>query len=175
MTSFSYSWEPSYAPDKHKLPLMPDYTALHKRFLSGDKEAERQLQNPQFQQNWRQMLQKAGRMSAPGYDKKGHNDENLPWKANYKASSQDFEDVLGMTKAEKLVPGSGLEVSFSGPYCLRKRVADLLHSPSNDLRTGLISISYTLVNREKIRTVKGSLDSVLRRRWIRLPRCLLLY
>lgn len=116
---FFYSWEPSYAPDKHKLPLMPDKTELHKRFLSGDEEAERQLNNPQFQQNWRQMLQKAGRRSGTGYDKasgkEATNDENLPWKANYKANHQDFEDVLGMTKAEKLVPGSGLEVSFSGP------------------------------------------------------------
>lgn len=110
--TFSISWEQGYSPEKQA--GMPDIREEYKKFLAGDKVVTERFNSPSFQQDWRENLRSTGR---PWHSNADSKNPNVPWGGKYVQNNQNHEDVLGLIRAEQLVPGSGLEVSDLLPSC----------------------------------------------------------
>jgi hypothetical protein len=96
------SWERGYAPDnKDRLPEAKNYD-FYKKALQHNTPESREIYNPEFQSRWQDGLKSIGRSLVK---------ENVPWWPDFDPNYQDREDVQGLVQAEKLIAGSGLEVS----------------------------------------------------------------
>ncbi|KAI5454554.1 hypothetical protein NCC49_003449 [Naganishia albida] len=97
-------WDADYFPSKQA--PMPNINEKCKAFLRGDPAVVNEFNSPDFQRGWREKLRQTGRPWDPQADK--DNGHNLPWTGQYVPNHQNHEDVSGLVKAEKIVPGSGL-------------------------------------------------------------------
>jgi hypothetical protein len=126
MSASLYSWERGYVPDnKDHRQEAKDYE-FYKKVLRPNTPERKLAHTPEFQSQWQEDMRALGRRPDLG--------QNLPWSDQFDIKFQDREDISGLVEAERLVPGSGLDVSLFS-VCMNARRHPLTTPPrcSNDL------------------------------------------
>lgn len=100
-----------------------DYEFYKKVLRPGTPES-REVNTLEFQSKWQEDMRALGRR--PDLP------QNLPWTAEFDPYYQDREDVSGLVEAERLVPGSGLDVSsFFEPSTSLSLQRHLIENPDS--------------------------------------------